>query len=150
MNFDNDIARAIDILGGKLITYAYYQENFSKAREEAYNKGLAGIGDYDDILHYLNWETPRLQLDTVGFSSGVYAGDNTWHRGVRQIYSELAYDQVSKDYTTYALSIGKDKMLEIADEIGIDIKSVIFKPDRNGQNSNGNANNEYTIVGTIK
>ena len=83
-----------------------YKDDFSKAREEAY--GFPGIPDYDDILHYLNWKTPRISTISNTFFSGDYAGANEWNRGVREVYSYLAFDKVSKKYTDYALNIKRD------------------------------------------
>ena len=67
------------------------QDCFS-ARTNAYEKELPGIKDYNDILHYMNWQPPRLHLINPNFDSGEYAGDNNWNRKVREIYSELAFD----------------------------------------------------------
>ena len=39
-------------IGGKEMSYAYYIDDFSAAREKAYQEGLDGIRDYDDVLHY--------------------------------------------------------------------------------------------------
>lgn len=81
-NYEQDLALAVDLLGGKIIAYVQFHTAFSKARSEAYERRLAGIKDYDDILHYLNWETPRLHLDSKNnsytFKSGVYAEHNSW------------------------------------------------------------------------
>lgn len=87
-DFMKDCYKAIDLLGGKVIAYVQFHEVFSIAREEAYQKGYKGIKDYDDILHYLNWQTPRLSMISRTFFSGTYAGDSNWNRKVRQIYGE--------------------------------------------------------------
>ena len=148
VSFDNDLALAVDLLGGKIIAYAYYQEDFSKAREQAYEQGLQGISDYDDILHYLNWETPRIYLLNPGIAPGVYASHNTWHRGVRSIYSELARDKVSADYTEYAISLGDDKFLELAEENVIEIPKFTFEAVQKGKTSTGSWNGDYVIIGS--
>jgi len=150
LDFDDDLTKAVDFLGGKITAYPYFQEDFSKARETAYQNGTKGISDYDDILHYMNWETPRLQLNSKNFSSGVYAGNNTWHRGVREFYSNLSHDTAAKDYTDYASSLGKQKTLDVASQHGITIKNTTFSPKQNGQDSGGNNNGEYTITGAVK
>lgn len=106
IDFDKDLTKAVDLLMGKIIAYAYYKDDFSKAREEAY--GFPGIPDYDDILHYLNWKTPRISTISNTFFSGDYAGANERNRGVREVYSYLAFDKVSKKYTDYALNIKRD------------------------------------------
>lgn len=130
-----------------------YNEAFSKAREEAYNKGYAGIKDYDDILHYINWEIPRLLFsfdDSKEFASGVYADDNNWNSGVRQIYSELAYDNVIAEYTEYVKGLEKGILKKIADREGIDVdKKVDFEASEKGRDSKRKPNQEYVIIGII-
>ena len=149
-NFDNDLALAMDFLGGKIIAYTYYHNQFSAARESAFEKELPGIKDYDDILHYLNWNTPRLHLDSPGFSSGIYAGHNDWNRGVREIYGRLAFDGAAQKYTDYVASLDPNVFLNTAKRFNIEISEVEFKEDKAGQNSSGNKNGEYTIVGVVK
>ena len=89
---------------------------FSKEREKAYQKGLAGIRDYDDILHYINWKTPRISMISNKIESGIYAGNNNWNRDVRQVYGELAFDGAAEQYTDYAHSFGKSKLMEVANK----------------------------------
>ena len=149
-NFDNDLALAMDFLGGKIIAYTYYHDQFSAARQSAFEKELPGIKDYDDILHYLNWNTPRLHLISPGFSSGIYAGHNDWNRGIRAIYSNLAFDGAAQKYTDYVASLDPNVFLNTAKRFNIEISEVEFKEDKTGQNSSGNKNGEYTIVGVVK
>ena len=61
-DFEKDLDYALDLVGGKVIVYAAYQQSFSEVRQKAYEQGLSGIKDYDDILHYINWQTPRVSL----------------------------------------------------------------------------------------
>ena len=49
-SFDDDLSLAMDLLGGKIISYAYYEQEFSSARANAYERELPGIKDYNDIL----------------------------------------------------------------------------------------------------
>ena len=59
---------------------------------------LLWITDTDDILHYINWETPKLVLfeTDAEFNSGAYAEDSHWHRKVREIYSDFVDIDVEK------------------------------------------------------
>ena len=149
-NFESDCEKAVDLLGGKIIAYIIFHGDFSKARAEAYNKGYAGIKDYDDILHYLNWETPRLSFLSKTFISGVYADDNNWNSGVRQIYSEFVYDDVTAEYTNYVKGLKQDIFENNAKKEGIKVTTkVTFKESKNGRDSQRKYNNEYTIIGVI-
>ena len=98
-NFAADLENAVDIVGGKVMSYAYYIDDFSAAREKAYQEGLAGIRDYDDVLHYINWETPRVSTISQKTDIGIYAGNNNWNRDVRQVYGEIAFDGAAGNYT---------------------------------------------------
>lgn len=106
-----------------------------------------------DILHYLNWETPRLLLNSEGFESGEYAADIRWHSKVRYIYSELVDLNVPKKtgkYTDYILTLDESIFLEIADEKGIEVdKQVRFEAAQNGADAKGKPNGEYTVIGII-
>ena len=133
-------------LSGKVIAYGFYKDDFSKEREKAYQKGLAGIRDYDDILHYINWKTPRISMISNKIESGIYAGNNNWNRDVRQVYGELAFDGAAKQYTDYALSFGKSKLIEVAQKLGIIVPSFIFESKQEGMDSNGKLNKEYVIL----
>lgn len=149
-NFESDCEKTVDLLGGKIIAYIIFHGDFSKARAEAYNKGYAGIKDYDDILHYLNWETPRLSFLSKTFISGVYADDNNWNSGVRQIYSEFVYDDVTAEYTNYVKGLKQDIFENNAKKEGIKVTTkVTFKESKNGRDSQRKYNNEYTIIGVI-
>ncbi len=151
--FEKDLDYALDLVGGKVIAYAAYQQEFSEARQEAYEQGMPGIKDYDDILHYINWQTPRVSLvnaDNCRLEPGEYAGDNNWNSKVRQIYSEFSYDKVSLAYTEYALSLGPDKLDEIMQKCGIEDISVDFVAVKNGEDVSGEENGEYTITGEEK
>lgn len=141
INFEEDAELAVDLIGGKLVAYAYFQEDFSNAREEAYKKGLAGIKDYDDILHYIQWATPRVSFPSNEIKCGEYASGNDWNRHVREVYSELAFDTAPHDYTKYALSLGADKLIQIANDNGMDVISVDFKENQNKKTQ------LYTIIG---
>ncbi len=77
---------------------------------------MAGIRDYDDILHYINWKTPRISMISNKIESGIYAGNNNWNRDVRQVYGELAFDGAAEQYTDYAHSFGKSKLMEVANK----------------------------------
>ena len=76
-NFEVDCEKAVDLLGGKIIAYVTFHGAFSKARAEAYDNRRAGIKDYDDILHYLNWETACgiLREAGTGVANLCYAGE---------------------------------------------------------------------------
>lgn len=89
-----------------------------------------------------------MHLLNPSIKSGVYAGNNTWHRGVRQIYSEFAWDGVAADYTQYALSLETEKFEELAKDYEIEIPTYVFSAEKNGQNSEGDDNGEYTIIAT--
>lgn len=104
---------------------------------------------WNDILHYINWQTPRVSLvntDNCKLESGVYAEDNQWNTGVREIYSEFSYDKVSLAYTEYALSLGVEKRNKIMEKYGIEDMSGNFIATMNGNNERGKKNGEYTIV----
>ncbi len=149
-DFEKDVDYALDIVGGKIIAYATYQQEFSEARQAAYEQGLPGIKNYDDILHYINWQTPRVSIadeNDYKMISGVYAEANGWNSQVRQIYSEFSYDKVSLAYTEYALSLGSVKLDEITQKYGIDIINVDFTAKKNGKDRRNNDNGEYTVVG---
>lgn len=149
-NYVNDLKKAVELLGGKIIAYVQFHTAFSEARSEAFERGLAGIRDYDDILHYLNWETPCLYLNSKRFDSGVYAQHSSWNSGVRQIYNELAYYDVEKEYTDYVLGLDANLFMRIAEQKGIAVRTDIeFHAEQNGQDKKGNENNEYTIVGRV-
>lgn len=149
-NFEVDCEKAVDLLGGKIIAYVTFHGAFSKARAEAYDNRRAGIKDYDDILHYLNWETPRLSFISKTFISGVYADDNSWNSGVRKIYSEFAYDDAAAKYTEYVKGLEKDTFEKNARKEGIQVTTdVEFKESKNGRDSQRKLNNEYTIIGVI-
>lgn len=97
-NFDKDCRRAVYLLGGKIITYLRFYNDFSAVRRVAYEERLPGFTDTDDILHYINWETPKLVLfeTDAEFNSGAYAEDSHWHRKVREIYSDFVDIDVEK------------------------------------------------------
>lgn len=154
-DFEKDLDYALDLVGGKVIVYAAYQQSFSEVRQKAYEQGLSGIKDYDDILHYINWQTPRVSLvdtDNCKLESGVYAEDKQWNTGVREIYSEFSYDKVSLVYTEYALSLGVEKRNEIMEKYGIEDMSGNFIATMNGNDERGEedeadeADEAYTIV----
>ncbi len=144
-NFAADLENAVDVVGGKVMSYAYYKEDFSAAREKAYQQGLAGIKDYDDVLHYINWETPRVSTISQETDIGVYAGKNSWNRDVRQVYSDIAFDGAAGKYTEYALSLGSDKLVEVTQKIGAEIQTVQFQAAQEGMDKYGEANGEYVI-----
>lgn len=149
-DYVNDLKKAVELLGGKIIAYVQFHTAFSRARSEAFERGLAGIKWYDDILHYLNWETPCLYLNSLKLKSGVYAQHNGWNSGVRQIYNELAYNDVEKEYTDYVLGLDANLFMRIAEQKGIAVRTDIeFHAEQNGQDKNGDDNNEYTIVGRV-
>lgn len=139
-NFAADLENAVDVVGGKVMSYAYYKEDFSAAREKAYQQGLAGIKDYDDVLHYINWETPRVSTISQETDIGVYAGKNSWNRDVRQVYSDIAFDGAAGKYTEYALSLGSDKLVEVTQKIGAEIQTA-----KEGMDKDGISNDEYVI-----
>ena len=143
--FAADLENAVDVVGGKVMSYAYYKEDFSAAREKAYQQGLAGIKDYDDVLHYINWETPRVSTISQETDIGVYAGKNSWNRDVRQVYSDIAFDGAAGKYTEYALSLGSDKLVEVTQKIGAEIQTVQFQAAQEGMDKYGEANGEYVI-----
>ena len=145
-NFAADLENAVDIVGGKVMSYAYYIDDFSAAREKAYQEGLAGIRDYDDVLHYINWETPRVSTISQKTDIGIYAGNNNWNRDVRQVYGEIAFDGAAGKYTEYALSLGPDKLEETTQKMGIEIQTVQFHAVKEGEDAEGKANDEYVII----
>lgn len=144
-NFAADLENAVDVVGGKVMSYAYYKEDFSAAREKAYQEGLAGIKDYDDVLHYINWETPRVSTISQETDIGVYAGKNSWNRDVRQVYGDIAFDGAAGKYTEYALSLGSDKLVEVTQKIGAEIQTVQFQAAKEGKNEMAEPNGEYVI-----
>ena len=101
----------------------------------------------------MNWETPRLWLNSEKFESGNYAADNHWNSKVRQIYSDLVDIDAEKKagkYTEYILTLDESIFSEIADEKGIEVdKQVRFENTQNGADEEGNPNGEYTVVGVI-
>ena len=156
LDFETDCTNAIDLFGGKIIAFPKYYDDFKQAALDANKKaGLTKLKKEEDIdiLHYLNWETPRLLLDSKRFESGGYAVDNQWHRNVRDVYSDLVDLDVPKktwEYTKYILTFDESIFFEIAEEKGIEVdKEVEFEESPNGADSEGNQNGEYTIVGTI-
>ncbi len=107
---------------------------------------MAGIKDYDDVLHYINWETPRVSTISQKTDIGIYAGNNNWNRDVRQVYGEIAFDGAAGKYTEYALSLGPDKLEETTQKMGIEIQTVQFHAVKEGQDEEGEANDEYVII----
>lgn len=87
-----------------------------------------------------------MNTDNCKLESGVYAEDNQWNTGVREIYSEFSYDKVSLAYTEYALSLGVEKRNKIMEKYGIEDMSGNFIATMNGNNERGKKNGEYTIV----
>lgn len=154
-DFDKDCKRAVYLLGGKIIAYLKFHDDFSAARKAAYERRLPGFNDTDDILHYLNWETPKLVLfeGEAAFNSGVYAEDSHWHRKVRAIYSDFVDIDVEKktqEYTNYILTLDSHIFERAAEEMGIDVnKNVLFEAVLNGKDESANPNGEYTIIGEI-
>lgn len=148
-DFETDLRRALDLVFGKVIAYPYFQKDFSDAREKAY--GLPGIPDYNDILHYINWETPRISTIEQNLKCGVYAGANQWNRQVRQIYSEFAFDKAAERYTNYVLNLGTDIFKNALKLYKVDIYSfkVEFEVQEKGQDGEGYKNGEYVIVGNL-
>lgn len=154
-DFDRDCRKAVDLLGGKIIAYLRYHNDFSTARQAAYEKKLPGLADKssDDILHYLNWETPKLVLLEAKdrFKMAPYAVDSRWHRKVRRIYSDLVNLDVEKktqEYTNYILTLDSCIFEKTAKEEGIDVnKEVIFKAVKNGADEKAKPTGEYTIIG---
>ena len=142
-------------MGGKIIAYPKYCNDFKAAVQGARSAGYPGMEMVEDvdILHYLNWETPRLLLNSEGFESGEYAADIRWHSKVRYIYSELVDLNVPKKtgkYTDYILTLDESIFSEIADEKGIEVdKQVRFENTQNGADEEGNPNGEYTVIGII-
>ena len=153
--FNKDCRRAVYLLGGKIIAYLRFHNEFSTARQAAYEKQRPGITDTDDILHYINWETPKLVLfeTDAKFNSGGYAEDSHWHRKIRQKYSDfvdLDVEKKTQEYTNYVLTLDSHIFERAAEEMGIDInKEVLFKEAKNGKDENANPNEEYTIIGEI-
>lgn len=156
-DFDKDCQNAVDLLGTKIMAYRYYSDEFTVAVVNSNN--LKGMEKCEtkadvDILHYLNWETPRLFFDDAQFDVGVYAEDNNWHRNVRDIYGNLVDLNISKEtetYTKYILKLDKNIFLEAAEEYKIDVdKQVNFKAIQNGKDDKGRNNGEYTVVGIIQ
>lgn len=146
--FAADLVNAVDVVGGKVMSYAYYKDDFSAAREKAYQEGLAGIRDYDDVLHYINWETPRVSTISKKMDIGNYAGKNDWNRDVREVYGEIAFDGAASKYTEYAISLGLDKMVEVTQQLGVEIQAVQFHAVQEGQNFDGKFNDQYVIIAT--
>ena len=101
----------------------------------------------------MNWETPRLWLNSEKFESGDYAADNHWNSKVRQIYSDLVDIDAEKKagkYTEYILTLDESIFSEIIDEKGIEVdKQVRFEDAQNGADAKGNPNGEYTVIGII-
>ncbi len=101
----------------------------------------------------MNWETPRLWLNSEKFESGNYAADNHWNSKVRQIYSDLVDINVEKkagEYTRYILTLDESIFSEIAEEKGIEVdKQVRFEAAQNGADAKGKPNGEYTVIGII-
>lgn len=130
-NFETDLKKAIDLVGGKALAYAYYANDFSTARVKAHEAGFIDR-DYDDFLHYLNWGTPRLGFLGNNCESRAYALNVSWNTGVRWFYYLLGYDEITRNYTDYLVSLGADRFVEIADEKGITIPTVHFVAIQNG------------------
>ncbi|MCI8324908.1 MAG: hypothetical protein HFI54_14960 [Lachnospiraceae bacterium] len=101
----------------------------------------------------MNWDTPRLWLNSEKFESGNYAADNHWNSKVRQIYSDLVDINVEKkagEYTRYILTLDESIFSEIAEEKGIEVdKQVRFEAAQNGADAKGKPNGEYTVIGII-
>lgn len=155
-DFETDCKKAVDLLGGKIIAYPKYCKDFKTAVLNANTKkGLEDLGVKKDIdiLHYLNWDTPRLWLNSEKFESGNYAADNHWNSKVRQIYSDLVDINVEKkagEYTRYILTLDESIFSEIAEEKGIEVdKQVRFEAAQNGADAKGKPNGEYTVIGII-
>lgn len=154
-DFNKDCRRAVYLLGGKIIAYLRFHNDFSEVRQAAYEEQLPGFTETDDILHYINWKTPKLVLfeTDAKFDSGGYAEDSHWHRKVRQIYSDfvnLDVEKKTQEYTNYIFTLDSHIFERAAEEMGIDInKEVLFKAVKNGKDENASPNGEYTIIGEI-
>lgn len=97
------------------------------------------------MLHYINWETPRVSTISQETDIGVYAKNNNWNRDVRQVYGEIAFDGAAGKYTEYALSLGSDKLVEVTQKIGAEIQTVQFQAAKEGKNEMAEPNGEYVI-----
>ncbi len=142
-NLDYDVTNAVDLVFGKVIAYPYYQADFSAARQQAV--GLKGIPEYDDILHYINWFTPRMSTIKKEYRYCTYADANEWNRHVRQIYGELAFDGAAHDYTEFVLEEYKDKFVEISAQYNLKPPEIDFKALQEGRNGEGEKNGDYII-----
>ncbi len=155
-DFEVDCKKAIDILGGKIMAYPNYKDKFVSAVLKANDK--KGMEEFKkesdvDILHYLNWETPRLFFDDAQFNVGVYAEDNNWHKNVRDIYGNLVDLNISKEtetYTNFILNSDKEIFFNTAKKYKIDVEEVDFQAVPNGKDDKGRNNGEYTVVGIIQ
>ena len=97
-DFSKDIVAANRLLMGKLMGYIVYHEEF-KAAVQANNDGtyefITGEGD---IVQYMNWQTPKIQLDGQA-PSQIYAGNVYWARDVSKLFEGFGvtvadYDKV--------------------------------------------------------
>ena len=97
-DFSKDMVAANRLLMGKLMGYIVYHEEF-KAAVQANNDGtyefITGEGD---IVQYMNWQTPKIQLDGQ-VPSQVYAGNVNWAKDVSELFEGFGvtaadYDKV--------------------------------------------------------
>ena len=122
-DFDRDLAKASDLILGKMLGYIYYGDEFREAVNEYGNQ--LGIDDGGSFYQYCNWQTPIIRLNKGTVESGIYAGNNSWWSDVESIYNKrLGGDAAG--YEEYLSSINKSVVEELAEELGIDLKQYKF------------------------
>jgi RHS repeat-associated protein len=145
-NYVVDLMKANNLVFGKILGYIYYGDEFKKAVD--INKDKSGINGTGDIFQYCNWFTPIIRLNTKKVETGVYAGDGSWHAGVRSLYEKLSYSGAASDYSNYLSNLDRNIVKNIAQEINI--PSYYFVAEQNAQDYRGRLNGNWTIVGKRK
>ncbi|AKG35289.1 hypothetical protein [Paenibacillus durus] len=145
-DYAKDLMKANNLIFGKILGYIYYGQEFRLAVSK--NNNLEGISGEGDIYKYTNWKTPIIRMNSKKIDSNVYAGDGTWYSSVKNIYDRISNGS-SDSYEQYLKGVSKSTVIEIAQSEGIKLKSATFKASQNGQDSNGDENDKWTVVGDL-
>ena len=144
-DFALDLMRANDLMFGKLLGYIYYADSFEEAVETYSN--YPGIGLEGTFAKYANWYTPILSVKNQNIRLGVYAGSGTWNESVTHFYDSMVGEGGMAQYSDYLKNLDAALVLKI---YGGELPEYEFVPSQNAQNSKGQSNGEYTIIGNNK
>jgi hypothetical protein len=146
VNFALDLMRAQHLIFGKLLGYIYYGNDFNSAVESNANFASSRGGMFD----YANWQTPIVDLHNDIVRLGVYAGHSAWGIGVQSIYERLTYAGAGRNYSNYLANLDANLIQIIANDSGILLPQCNFVARQNGQDSLGNLDGTWTVVGELR